>query len=99
MLNAGAIAAVNSAGAATPAADAAGLRVLGVVRAAPLQSQFDSVQTYGPALTVDAARGIFGFANSTALAMSLPSSKRTVAFGAKRLISDSGDGGSNTMAG
>ena len=64
ILNAGAIAAANAAGAATPAADAAGLRVLGVVRQAPLQSQFDSIQTYGPATSVDCNRGVFVFANS-----------------------------------
>jgi hypothetical protein len=65
ILNAGALAAANAAGAATPAADAAGLRLLGVVQQAPLQSQFDSLQTYGPATGVDAKRGIFVFANST----------------------------------
>ena len=65
VLNTGAMAAANAAGAATPAADAAGLRLLGVVRPAPLQDQFDSTQTYGPATGVDCKRGVFVFANST----------------------------------
>ncbi len=61
---AGAMVAVNAAGNAVPAADAAGLTVIGRAEA-----QVDNTGGAAGALTIQVRRGVFQFANSTASAL------------------------------